>query len=153
MAPNIHGGGYSHHCFKTRLCREIASGAALIGGRQICPARGRALSTRDAQDFCAEAGQFYIAGKENGRAGVLTDMKTDHGHFYRTRAEEERALASAASTPNVRDRHLRAAEVWDGLAERDAMVKAAKASRAADSIEQPAARKSRSRVSRVPRAE
>jgi len=80
-------------------------------------------------------------------------MKTDHGHFYRTRAEEERALASAASTPNVRDRHLRAAEVWDRLAERDAMVKAAKASRAADSIEQPAERKPRSRVSRVPRAE
>ena len=118
------------------------------------PRTRRALSTRDAQDFCAEAGQFYIAGKENGRAGVLTDMKTDHGHFYRTRAEEERALASAASTPNVRDRHLRAAEVWDRLAERDAMVKAAKASRAIDaSVEKPAAPKSRSRVSRVPRAE
>jgi len=74
-------------------------------------------------------------------------VKSDHGEFYRTRADAERALALVADTPNVRERHLHAAEVWDRLAEREALVKAAKAGRAASG--KPVARKPRSRVNRL----
>lgn len=77
-------------------------------------------------------------------------MKSDHGEFYRTRADAERALALVADTPNVRERHLHAAEVWDRLAEREALVKAAKAGRAASPASgKPVARKPRSRVNRL----
>ena len=38
--------------------------------------------------------------------------------FYRTRAEEARRDAQAATLDNVRERHLTAAAAWDAMAER-----------------------------------
>jgi hypothetical protein len=38
--------------------------------------------------------------------------------FYRARAVDARADADTASLDNVRDRHLRAAEAWDNMADR-----------------------------------
>jgi hypothetical protein len=38
--------------------------------------------------------------------------------FYRTRAEEARSAALAATLDNVRERHLTAAAAWDAMAER-----------------------------------
>ena len=38
--------------------------------------------------------------------------------FYRTRAEEARRDAEAATLDNVRERHLTAAAAWDAMAER-----------------------------------
>lgn len=113
-------------------------------------ARGQWRKTAPAPCFCADLKQFESRGKENARASVLNHVKSDHGEFYRTRADAERALALAADTPNVRERHLRAAEVWDRLAEREALVKAAKAGRAASPASgKPVARKPRSRVNRL----
>jgi hypothetical protein len=44
-------------------------------------------------------------------------MSTTH-EFYRTRAEESRRDAAAATLDNVRARHLTAAAAWDAMAER-----------------------------------
>ena len=38
--------------------------------------------------------------------------------FYITRAAEAQALAEAATLANVRDRHLRAFQAWEEMAER-----------------------------------
>lgn len=38
--------------------------------------------------------------------------------FYRERADEAMALASAATLDNVRDRNLRSAKAWDDMARR-----------------------------------
>jgi len=38
--------------------------------------------------------------------------------FYRARADDARADANAATLDNVRDRCLRAAAAWDGMADR-----------------------------------
>jgi hypothetical protein len=38
--------------------------------------------------------------------------------FYRTRAEAAHRDAAAATLDNVRDRHLRAADAWEKMAER-----------------------------------
>ena len=38
--------------------------------------------------------------------------------FYRTRAEEARRAATAATLDNVRERHLTAAAAWDAMADR-----------------------------------
>jgi hypothetical protein len=44
-------------------------------------------------------------------------MATTH-EFYRARAAEARREAETASLDNVRERHLRAAEAWEVMAER-----------------------------------
>ena len=43
---------------------------------------------------------------------------TTHAQFYLTRAAVARELANGSQLDNVRESHLRAAEAWDGFAER-----------------------------------
>ena len=45
-------------------------------------------------------------------------VKIDQAQFYRARAEAERLQAKHATLPRERERHLKAAEVWDGMAEK-----------------------------------
>lgn len=42
----------------------------------------------------------------------------DDAHFYRIRAEQERANAKAATLDNVRERADRAARSWEAMADR-----------------------------------
>ena len=43
---------------------------------------------------------------------------TTHAQFYLTRAAVARELADGCKLDNVRESHLRAAEAWDGFAQR-----------------------------------
>ena len=43
---------------------------------------------------------------------------TTHAQFYLTRAAVARELADGSQLDNVRESHLRAAEAWDGFAQR-----------------------------------
>lgn len=43
---------------------------------------------------------------------------TTHAQFYLTRAAVARDLAERSQLDNVRESHLRAAEAWDGFAQR-----------------------------------
>jgi len=48
----------------------------------------------------------------------LKDMKIDQAQFYRARADGERIMAEQTALPHERLRHLRAAEVWDAMAQK-----------------------------------
>ena len=43
---------------------------------------------------------------------------TTHAQFYLTRAQVARELADGSQLDNVKESHLRAAEAWDGFAQR-----------------------------------
>ncbi len=43
---------------------------------------------------------------------------TTHAQFYLTRAQVARELAHGSQLDNVKESHLRAAEAWDGFAQR-----------------------------------
>ena len=43
---------------------------------------------------------------------------TTHAQFYLTRAAVARELADGSQLDNVKESHLRAAEAWDGFAQR-----------------------------------
>ena len=43
---------------------------------------------------------------------------TTHAQFYLTRAQVARDLADGSQLDNVKESHLRAAEAWDGFAQR-----------------------------------
>lgn len=51
----------------------------------------------------------------------------DQIRFYRSRAAAERAAADTTRLPHARERHLRAAEVWEAMADKLDHVAGAKA--------------------------
>jgi len=74
-------------------------------------------------------------------------VRPEPAHRYRTRAAGEREAAQQAATPNSRQRHLEAAEVWDRFAEQ-AERAAAAARRKRDAERRISGTQSRPRVSR-----